>query len=154
MDHGGCVTTYADAFATTAAPAASGWLPELRRAAFDRFSALGFPTTRNEDWHFTSVTRIAERTFKAVKPGASAHSANDITALAGGDAKKNAGILRAILSGAPGAPREACLFNASAALQAAGLATGWRAGAALAAESIDSGRALSRLDALRRMTHG
>ncbi len=80
------MTTYADAFATTAAPAASGWLPELRRAAFDRFSALGFPTTRNEDWHFTSVTRIAERTFKAVKPGASAHSANDITALAGGDA--------------------------------------------------------------------
>jgi Fe-S cluster assembly protein SufD len=44
-----------------------GWLPELRQRAFDRFSALGFPTTRDEDWHFTSVTPIAERTFRAAK---------------------------------------------------------------------------------------
>ena len=34
-----------------------------RRAAFDRFAALGFPTTRNEDWHFTSVSPIAEEEF-------------------------------------------------------------------------------------------
>jgi len=43
------------------------WLPALRKRAFDRFSALGFPTTRDEDWHFTSVTPIAERTFKALR---------------------------------------------------------------------------------------
>ena len=34
-----------------------------RRAAFDRFAALGFPTTRNEDWHFTSVSPIADEDF-------------------------------------------------------------------------------------------
>jgi Fe-S cluster assembly protein SufD len=35
----------------------------MRRAAFDRFNALGFPTTKNEDWHFTSVSPIAEQEF-------------------------------------------------------------------------------------------
>lgn len=75
-----------------------------------------------------------------------------LSALAGGDAKRNAIILRAVLSGAKGAPREACLFNASAALQAAGLAKDWREGLALAADSIDSGRALGALEALGRMT--
>ena len=75
-----------------------------------------------------------------------------LAALAGGDAKRNAHILRSVLSGALGAPREACLFNASAALQAAGLAKNWREGLALAADSVDSGRALAALDALVEMT--
>jgi anthranilate phosphoribosyltransferase len=75
-----------------------------------------------------------------------------LSALAGGDARRNAEILRSVLSGKAGAPREACLFNASAALQAAGLAKNWREGLALAAESIDSGRALAALEALVKMT--
>jgi anthranilate phosphoribosyltransferase len=75
-----------------------------------------------------------------------------LSALAGGDAKRNAKILRSVLSGKTGAPREACLFNASAALQAAGLAKSWREGVALAADSIDSGRALAALEGLVRMT--
>ncbi len=32
-----------------------------RHAAFERFTALGFPTTKNEDWHFTSVSPIADQ---------------------------------------------------------------------------------------------
>jgi Fe-S cluster assembly protein SufD len=32
--------------------------------AFDRFATLGFPTTRNEDWHFTSVSPIADQDFQ------------------------------------------------------------------------------------------
>ena len=75
-----------------------------------------------------------------------------LSALAGGDAKRNAKILRSVLSGKAGAPREACLFNASAALQAAGLAKNWREGLALAADSIDSGRALAALEGLVKMT--
>jgi len=35
----------------------------LRQAGFDRFSELGFPTTKNEDWHYTSVTPIADEEF-------------------------------------------------------------------------------------------
>ncbi len=77
------MSTYADAFA---AGPSHGWLPELRKSAFDRFTALGFPTTRNEDWHFTSVTKIAERTFKPVKPGTCAVSQKAVERMAHGEA--------------------------------------------------------------------
>jgi anthranilate phosphoribosyltransferase len=77
-----------------------------------------------------------------------------LSALRGGDAKRNAGILREVLEGRPGAAREVSVLNASAALQAAGLARSWREGVALAAESIDSGRARASLDALIRGSHG
>jgi anthranilate phosphoribosyltransferase len=77
-----------------------------------------------------------------------------LSALKGGDAARNAAMLREVLEGRPGAAREVCLLNASAALQAAGLARGWREGVALAAESIDSGRALNALTALVRGSRG
>jgi Fe-S cluster assembly protein SufD len=35
----------------------------LRQAGFDRFAELGFPTTKNEDWHYTSVNEIADQEF-------------------------------------------------------------------------------------------
>src|SRR5688572_21078892 len=35
----------------------------LRQVGFDRFAELGFPTTKNEDWHYTSVNEIAEQEF-------------------------------------------------------------------------------------------
>ena len=35
----------------------------LRQAGFDRFAEIGFPTTKNEDWHYTSVNEIAEQEF-------------------------------------------------------------------------------------------
>ena len=40
------------------------WLQQLREQGIARFEALGYPTTKNEDWHFTSVAPIAERTFR------------------------------------------------------------------------------------------
>jgi Fe-S cluster assembly protein SufD len=46
-------------------PAAPDWLQSLRAQGMARFDSLGFPTTKNEDWHFTSVASIAERTFRA-----------------------------------------------------------------------------------------
>ena len=39
------------------------WLTGLRQEAFRRFEDLGFPTTRQEEWRFTNVKRIAETTF-------------------------------------------------------------------------------------------
>ena len=77
--------TYADAFSTVATSGPS-WLPALRRAAFDRFSALGFPTTRDEDWHFTSVTPIAERTFKPMRAAATTLTLAELHAHTFGDA--------------------------------------------------------------------
>jgi Fe-S cluster assembly protein SufD len=46
-------------------PAAPDWLQAVRARGLARFEALGFPTTKNEDWHFTSVAPIAEQTFRA-----------------------------------------------------------------------------------------
>src|SRR5438105_6776516 len=39
------------------------WLAALRQSAFDRFLDRGFPSTREEDWRFTSVAPIAETRF-------------------------------------------------------------------------------------------
>ena len=39
------------------------WLGAQRRAAIENFAQLGFPTTRNEDWHFTSVAPLMERAY-------------------------------------------------------------------------------------------
>jgi Fe-S cluster assembly protein SufD len=54
------------------------WLPELRRRAFDRFSALGFPNTHDEDWHYTSVAPIAESKFGVARESTSLPSAAQI----------------------------------------------------------------------------
>ncbi len=39
------------------------WLGALRRGAIERFGQLGFPTRKDEDWHFTNVAPIADRSF-------------------------------------------------------------------------------------------
>jgi len=63
----GAGESYAAAFdeLSSAAAIPSG-AQSIRRAAFDRFASLGFPTTKNEDWHFTSVAPIAEQEFTLV----------------------------------------------------------------------------------------
>lgn len=48
-----------------------GWLAEARRAAIARFSELGFPTTRQEAWRFTSVAPIVERVTALATDGVS-----------------------------------------------------------------------------------
>ena len=72
----------------------------------------------------------------------------DPAELRGGSAAENAVIVRAVLTGEPGGRRDAVLLNASGALVAAGLADDLVEGIALGAETIDSGAAASRLDAL------
>jgi anthranilate phosphoribosyltransferase len=69
-------------------------------------------------------------------------------ALRGGDAEENARILRAVLEGEPGARRDVVLLNAAAALWVAGAADDLADGLSLARESLDSGAALERLEAL------
>jgi len=63
----GAVESYVAAFDELSSTAALPAGPQsIRRAAFDRFATLGFPTTKNEDWHFTSVAPIAEEEFTLV----------------------------------------------------------------------------------------
>jgi anthranilate phosphoribosyltransferase len=73
--------------------------------------------------------------------------------LVGGDAEQNARILRDVLEGQKGGPRDAVLANAAAALVAGGAATDLRHGVRLAAESIDHGAALEKLERLRETSH-
>jgi Fe-S cluster assembly protein SufD len=40
------------------------WLEPLRRAAAARFAAVGFPGSRDEEWRFTPVAPIAQRTWR------------------------------------------------------------------------------------------
>jgi Fe-S cluster assembly protein SufD len=49
------------------------WLTTARRHALERFQSLGFPTTRDEEWRFTSVAPIAEMAFSI--PGETADTA-------------------------------------------------------------------------------
>jgi Fe-S cluster assembly protein SufD len=46
------------------AGAGPAWLHDIRKAALARFAGLGFPTTRDEDWRFTSVEPIARTPFR------------------------------------------------------------------------------------------
>jgi Fe-S cluster assembly protein SufD len=54
------------------------WLGAQRRASIERFATLGFPTTKNEDWHFTSIAPLVEQTFVPLASASSALSARDI----------------------------------------------------------------------------
>lgn len=71
-------------------------------------------------------------------------------ALKGGDAARNAEITRSVLSGKKSAVRDVVLLNAAAALTVAGRAKGLSSGLKLAAQSIDSGAAMRKLDLLVR----
>lgn len=44
-----------------------GWLAELRRTAFARFTELGFPTPRNEDWRYTGIQPITGTNWVPVR---------------------------------------------------------------------------------------
>jgi len=72
--------------------------------------------------------------------------------LRGGDAETNAAILRGVLAGEPGPPRDIVLLNAGAALWVAEAAPDLGAGIARARESVDSGAARERLDLLVEAT--
>ena len=44
------------------------WLSRLRDSGMHAFESLGFPTMKDEDWHFTSVAPIADRIFHVAEP--------------------------------------------------------------------------------------
>jgi anthranilate phosphoribosyltransferase len=71
-----------------------------------------------------------------------------ISDIIGGDAKENAKILRGILQGDKGTKRDMVLLNSAAALAAAGLASDIPQGIRIAEDSIDSGKAMNKLERL------
>ena len=70
----------------------------------------------------------------------------------GGTPEQNGAAFRAMLDGETGAYRDAVLLNAAAAIVVAGKSGDLRDGVGMAAESIDSGAAKSKVEGLARVT--
>lgn len=93
--------------------------------------------------------RITEYYLDPSELGIPRAALNDI---AGGDAAFNAGLIRSILSGKPGAGRDIVLVNAAAALYVAKQADTLKEGIVMASEVIDNGKAAAKLDELCAFT--
>ncbi len=83
-----------------------------------------------------------------ISPADAGLEVRDEAEIAGGDAAFNARALRALLEGAPSAYRDMVLLNAAASLIVADKAGDLAQGAALAANAIDSGKAMAALERL------
>src|SRR5262245_16449592 len=59
----------------------AAWVSGVRRDALRRFRDLGLPTTRDEEWRFTSIAPITETPFVLPANGAAAVRAADVHAL-------------------------------------------------------------------------
>ncbi|MEE9389395.1 MAG: anthranilate phosphoribosyltransferase [Paracoccaceae bacterium] len=92
---------------------------------------------------------VSEREVHPEDAGLPVHSFADIT---GGTPKENGRALAAVLAGEKNAYRDAVLLNAAAALMIAGKTSTLAEGVAIAAESIDSGKALGKLKKLAQIS--
>jgi Fe-S cluster assembly protein SufD len=116
------VTPVERSLAAAFAPAARepAWLADARRAALGRFEALGLPTTRHEDWRFTSLAALAPLELRAA-PGAEGPEAEALLARA--PAPEGARLVfvngrhRPGLSSRRGLPRAAVLTTLGEALR-------------------------------------
>jgi anthranilate phosphoribosyltransferase len=107
----------------------------------------------------TAETLIAEVTAEGVKLGSIVPEQFGINRctmeeLRGGDAARNADIVRGVLKGEKGPRRDIVLLNAAYGLLAADKSATVPEGMALAAEAIDSGKAMAQLEKLGELTNG
>jgi anthranilate phosphoribosyltransferase len=75
-----------------------------------------------------------------------------MTQIKGGTARQNAKILRGILNGEVGARRNIVIMNAAAALVAGNRASDLKEGVSIAEKTLDSGKALAKLDELIKLS--
>ncbi|MBI4690671.1 MAG: anthranilate phosphoribosyltransferase [Nitrospirae bacterium] len=73
--------------------------------------------------------------------------------LVGGDKSSNARITLSILNGEKGSKRNIVLMNSAAALVVAGKTNGFMDGVEIAAETIDSGKAIKKLEEIKKVTN-
>jgi anthranilate phosphoribosyltransferase len=105
----------------------------------------------------TGPTRVAEaregsvRTYE-ITPEQFGMTRTNLADISGGDAVENAAIIRAVLSGEKSPRRDVVLLNTAAALVAAGKADHLIEALPLAVQSIDSGAAARKLEAMARFT--
>jgi Fe-S cluster assembly protein SufD len=62
-------TDYQKAYQANGQGGSPDWLNDIREEGFSRFETIGFPTRKDEEWKYTSVKAIQDRSFQlAAKP--------------------------------------------------------------------------------------
>ena len=100
-----------------------------------------------------SQLKNGEVTTYSINPGELGLPLTRLEELKGGTPQENAEIALNLLRGESGAKRDVVLLNAAAALVAAKKAEDFRIGITIAAESIDSGQALKKLEQLIQLSN-
>lgn len=106
----------------------------------------------------TEATRVSElrdgkiETYD-IEPGDFGIKRTPLSSIVGGDCKKNAEITNAVLNGEGGPRRDVVLLNAAAGVYVGGKAKDLAGGVQLAKDSIDSGRAIKKLEELVKFTN-
>lgn len=100
----------------------------------------------------TKITQLKDKKIRSyyVQPKNFGLKRADLYSVKGGTKKENAKIILEILNGARGPRRDIVLMNAGAALLVMEEARDFRDGVKIAEESIDSGRALEKLELLKK----
>jgi len=98
--------------------------------------------------------RGGEVTAYDITPESFGLQPRDVSGIRGGDAEINSRMMMDVLSGKPGAARDAAVMNAAAALLAAGRVPDLQTGAGMAASVLDSHRAFHVLERLRTASQG
>lgn len=99
------------------------WTRPIRKAAIDRFAELGFPTTRLEEWKFTSVAPVAKIAFQPARQETSDLTLGQFQTLCPQAASAQPrlvfvnGFFRDELSSVDGLPDGALVTNLAAALR-------------------------------------
>jgi anthranilate phosphoribosyltransferase len=91
-------------------------------------------------------------TSREITPEEAGLARRPLADIRGGDAAHNASAMRRLFDGEQGAYRDIVLLNAGAALMVAGRAKDVKEGVRLAAQSLDSGAAKAKLEALIKAT--
>ena len=104
----------------------------------------------------TSVWELRDRSIKHYKIGPDdlGLAPASLESLAGGSVEDNADTMTEVLKGSSGPRRDVVVANAAGGIVAGGKAADLREGVQIAQESIDSGRALEKLELLRKVSQG
>ncbi|MCX5715925.1 MAG: anthranilate phosphoribosyltransferase, partial [Candidatus Omnitrophica bacterium] len=100
----------------------------------------------------TKITELKDKKIRTyyVQPKNFGLKRAELSEIKGGGKKENAGIVLDILKGKRGPQRDIVLMNSSAAIMVAGQARDFKDGVKMAAESIDTGMALAKLELLQK----
>ncbi len=102
----------------------------------------------------TAICRLKDGKIDSfeIEPEDAGLKRSSLDSIRGGTPEENASLIRGILQGETGPRRDVVLLNAAAVFLAAGKAADFSGGIEMARESIDSGRAMGKLNDLVRLS--